>query len=244
MGVDFFSPSKNSKTTLQGPDLLKILRSLPRTALPEDIRKECFDRIFEGERAKRGDWMVIWGGSSATGCIAVQLAKLAGLRVLAVLDVARSGERMLRYGADILVDRYDMVRAAAVVKGITANGQLRFALDTIGKESAGILAQILKNSGNEGGRKGHLIGLTGLPKEPTEGVVYHTVPIKTFHEVPAVGEGMMVWLESLLRLNLLGTPDVEVAEGGLKGINAALDRLRKGVVNGPRIVVPLNQESI
>lgn len=32
---------------------------------------------------------------------------------------------------------------------------------------------------------------------------------------------------------LLRTPDIEVAAGGLEGINAALDRLRDRSVNGP-----------
>lgn len=69
--------------------------------------------------------------------------------------------------------------------------------------------------------------------------MYHSVPIKTFHEAPELGEAMMLWLEKLLEERLLLTPDMETAEGGLLGINDALDRLRDGSVNGPRIVVPL-----
>jgi hypothetical protein len=51
----------------------------------------------------------------------------------------------------------------------------------------------------------------------------------------------MLWLETLLAQKSIETPDIEVAEGGLRGINRALDRLRNGSVNGPRIVVPLAQ---
>ena len=175
-------------------------------------------------------------GSSASGCMAVQLAKLAGLKVIAIVDLERSGERMLKYGADLLIDRYDPERAIAIVKGVT-KGKLRFGLDTRGKESAKLLAQAMGDS--EDGTKAHLVGLTGLPKEPTAGVVYHSVPIKAFHEAPQVGEGLMTWLEKLLEQELFATLDIEVAEGGLEGINAALDKLRDGTVNGPRIVVPL-----
>lgn len=179
-----------------------------------------------------------FAGSSATGCCAVQLAKLAGLKVIAVIDVARSGERMLRHGADLLVDRLDEERAISIVKGIT-KGRLRFGLDTRGKETAALLAQAMQAASEGGDSRAHLVGLTGLPKEPTEGVVYHSVPIKAFHEASNVGEEMMIWLEKLLEQRLLATPEIEVAGGGLKGINAALDRLRDGSVNGPRIVVPL-----
>jgi hypothetical protein len=144
---------------------------------------------------------------------------------------------MLKHGANLLVDRLDSERAIQIVKAVT-RGKLRFGLDTRGKESALQLAQAMQHGG-EGEKRAHLVGLTGLPKEPIEGVVYHSVPIKVFHEAPQVGEGLMIWLEKLLEQKLLATPDIEVAEGGLQGINAALDKLRDGTVNGPRIVVPL-----
>ncbi|RAL62449.1 hypothetical protein DID88_005015 [Monilinia fructigena] len=158
--------------------------------------------------------------SSATGCCAVQLAKLAGLKVIAIIDVARSGEPI------------------SIVKGIT-KGKLRFGLDTRGRESTALLAQAMRSEIGLEGKRAHLVGLTGLPKEQTPGVVYHSVPIKTFHEAPNIGEGLMIWLERLFEHNKISTPEIEVAHGGLQGINAALDRLRDGSVNGPRIVVPL-----
>lgn len=233
MGVDF-----GRSSGARGPNLLRIIHALPRDALPKDIQKECFDSIAETEGAKAGDWIAIWGGSSASGCCAVQLAKLVGLKVIAIIDVARNGERMLKHGADLLVDRLDPDRAVEIVKSIT-KGNLRFGLDTRGKDSAKLLASVMQSTSEGSESRAHLVGLVGVPKEPIDGVVYHSVPIKSFHEVPAVGEGMTIWLESLLDRNLLHTPDIEVAAGGLEGINAALDRLRDGSVNGPRIVVPI-----
>ncbi|EMR81629.1 hypothetical protein ACHAO1_008033 [Botrytis cinerea] len=238
LGVNF----ANYEDKLQGPDLFQAIRSIPRDSIPQDVRAECFDSIREDERPQPGDWIAIWGGSSATGCCAVQLAKLAGLRVIAVIDVARSGERMLKHGADLLVDRFDTERAISIVKGIT-KGNLRFGLDTRGKESTALLAQTMRSANGLEGKRAHLVGLTGLPKEPTPGVLYHSVPIKTFHEAPNIGEGLMIWLERLFEQNRIATPEIEVAHGGLQGINAALDRLRDGSVNGPRIVVPLGLRS-
>lgn len=176
-------------------------------------------------------------GSSASGICAVQLSKLAGLKVIAIIDVAKNGERMLKHGADLLVDRLDEERVVDIVKGIT-KGKLRFGLDTRGRESASKLTNAMQQ-GLDGEKRSHLVGLTGLPKESVNGVVFHSVPIKAFHEAPQVGEGLMLWLEKLLEQNRLATPDIEVAEGGLQGINAALDKLRDGTINGPRIVVPL-----
>lgn len=57
MGLDF-------SNILQGPDLLEIVRGLDEDALPEDVRDECLRGTRRGDGAKRGDWVVIWGGMS------------------------------------------------------------------------------------------------------------------------------------------------------------------------------------
>ncbi|PQE03591.1 oxidoreductase zinc-binding dehydrogenase family protein [Rutstroemia sp. NJR-2017a BVV2] len=230
LGLNF----ESCNGTVRGPDIFRTVRSMSQNSLPQDIRSECFESIREDERIKVGDWIAIWGG-----CCAVQLAKLAGLKVIAIIDVARSGERMLKHGADLLVDRLDTDRAVSIVRNVT-RGKLRFGLDTRGKESAGLLAQSMQ-VGDESDLRAHVVGLTGVPKIPTAGIAYHSVPIKLFHEAPRVGDEMMLWLETLLAQKSIETPDIEVAEGGLGGINRALDRLRNGSVNGPRIVVPLAQ---
>ena len=59
LGVDF---SNVNNSGIRGPDILGMVRSLPRDSLPADIRSECFDGIRQEERAKAGDWIAIWGG--------------------------------------------------------------------------------------------------------------------------------------------------------------------------------------
>lgn len=180
-------------------------------------------------------------GSSASGCCAVQLAKMAGLKVACVLDVAKHGERLLKYGADLLVDRLDTGRAVTILRSIT-KGRLRYGLDTSGKESAALLASTLQQTHESSTTRSHLVGLSSLPKERVDGVVYHSVPIKLFHEAPEIGEAMTLWLEKLLEHSLLATPDRELASGGLSGINEALDRLRDGSISGPRLVIALDHK--
>ena len=142
---------------------------------------------------------------------------------------------MLDYGADLLVDRIDTERAISIVQGVT-KGRLRFSFNAHGRETAKLLTKAMHG---KDGKRAHLVGLTGLPKEAVDGIVYHSVPIKCFHEAPQVGEALMIWLEQLLEQNVLSMLDIEVAPGGLEGINAALDRLRDGSVSA-RIVVPLD----
>ena len=222
---------------LRCPDLLKLVRGNP-AALATDIRDECLSGIMESERIKAGDWIAIWGASSATGLVAVQLAKLCNLRTICIVDVARHGEKLLSVGADLLVDRLDTERAIAIVRGVT-KGRLRFGLDTVGKDTAAKLQECLSTTA-ENGCRSHLVGLTGVPKDPAENVVLHQVPIKTFHDVAEVGENLMALLEKLLLARSVVPPEVETAMGGLKGINEALDSLRKGTISGKRVVVPLD----
>ena len=138
-----------------------------------------------------------------------------------------------------MVDRHDPSRATEIIRSIT-KGKLRFALDTVGKETATHLQESLQRS--KGSGQGHLVGLTGLPKTRLPGVKYHSVPIKLFHTVPVLGESVVNWLEQLLVNKALQPPEVSVADGGLEGINGALDKLRNGSISGKRLVVPIKTE--
>jgi D-arabinose 1-dehydrogenase-like Zn-dependent alcohol dehydrogenase len=169
--------------------------------------------------------------------LAAQLSKLIGLRVIKVVDVGKHGERLSESAADLLVDSHDPERAVEIIRTVT-NNRLRFAIDTIGKQTAELCQRALRQDSAR--QRSHLVGLTGLPKEKVEGVVHHTVPIKVHHEVKEAGEGIMVWLEKLLRDSLITPPEAEIAPGGLDGINDALDRMRRGEVSGKRLIVELN----
>lgn len=171
---------------------------------------------------------------------ALQIAKRAGLKVVCIADSAKHGGRLYEMGADIIVDRLDTDRAVEIVKSITG-GRLRFGIDASGKDTANLLQGALAPA--EDGRRAHILGLAGLPSYHKNGIVHHTLPVKIFHEAAVIGESIMAWLEELLLAKTLVLPHVEVAEGGLGGINAALDRLRSGTVSAKRIVVPIGQEA-
>ncbi|KAL2157297.1 hypothetical protein VTH06DRAFT_6235 [Thermothelomyces fergusii] len=272
MGLDFSS-------VLDGPDLYSLIRQLPPDALASDVRDECLNALPSQERARPGDWLAVWGGSSTSANLTIQLARLAGLRTIAVADTAKHGVRLSNHRStrpDLLVDSHDPARAVAVVRANAArnggSGGVRFALDTRGKDSAAWLARalardyaadgkdIITNDTNEAGAAppsppgtpdedgndedgilppaAHLVGLTGLPKEAApRGVVYHTVPIKVFHEVPAVGRALVEWLERLLARGLVAPPDIVDVQRGLESVNRGLDRMRRGEISGGKLVV-------
>ena len=168
--------------------------------------------------------------------------------------------------SDLLVDSHDPERAVEIIRA-NLKGKLRFGIDTRGRETATSLLKTLSPGNLEtpktatGGAVGatvgdgslpsppstphdstllssHLIGLTGLPKQsPPEATLFHTVPFKLFHEVPAVGEALVSWLERLLAKGLVAPPEIIDVEQGLGSINQGLDRMRKGEISGGKLVV-------
>lgn len=216
-------------------DLWEAVRRLPQDAIPIDVAAECLSSIENSERPQQGDWIAIYGGSSTSALFISEIARLAGLKIILLADFAKHGERLGEREGSILVDSHDPIRAINVVRAIT-KGKLRFAVDTVGKETAGHLVQMLQADAQEE-RRAHLVGLTGVPKEKVDGIVFHSVPIKLFHEVPSIGLTLMTWLEKALETQAIALPEVEHAGGGLEGINAALDRMRNGEISGRRLVI-------
>jgi NADPH:quinone reductase-like Zn-dependent oxidoreductase len=185
----------------------------------------------------------------------VQLARLAGLKVITIVDTAKHGLRITGCSAqrpDLLIDSHNTDRAVDIINK-SVGSQLRFALDTTGRESATVLLEALTRQKklNEAPpsppqtprelktQTSHLVGLTGLPKQAApEGIAYHTVPIKIFHSVPAVGEALVLWLE-LLEQGLIQPPPIIGVESGFDGVNKGLDRMRSGEISGGRLVVDI-----
>lgn len=177
------------------------------------------------------------------------------------MDSAKHGLRISNHKfirPDLLVDSHDPERAVQILQ-TNVGDEIRFGIDTRGKESAEMLLRGLtkSRSGSIATRppsppatpranpslSAHLIGLTGLPKgAQVEGVAMHSVPIKLFHEVPAVGHALVTWLERLLEQGLVSPPEIIGIEEGLENVNTGLDRMRRGEISGGKLVVRLSDE--
>ncbi|GAA5970703.1 hypothetical protein JCM11641_007405 [Rhodosporidiobolus odoratus] len=74
--------------------------------------------------------LLIWGGATTVGVYAIQLAKKAGLHVVAIAGA--SGHVATAYGADEVID-YRNKSSAELVEAITsaADGQIRYAYDAV-----------------------------------------------------------------------------------------------------------------
>jgi NADPH:quinone reductase len=79
-----------------------------------------------------GEWLVICGASGGVGTYAVQLAKHAGARVIAVASAANH-ELVRSLGADIAIDYHDVDLGAAIRNAV---GPVDAVADLVGAETA------------------------------------------------------------------------------------------------------------
>ncbi|KAF2112748.1 chaperonin 10-like protein [Lophiotrema nucula] len=239
-------------------DLLHLARRQGDDEIPEDVYEEVFNAISLWNRPHTGDWILIYGASTVTGQVAIQLAKWGGLRVVAVADLAKHGERLRSLGADELIDRKDLEKAAQTIHD-QIRQPIRFALDAVGPETAAWCQDLLAartgvqhrssllQSGPNSTALGassslpHLVCLTGSLKVENPNVRVHQVPIKLFHTNRDIGGTLSEWLSSLFESAELQLPDTVFEDGGLDVIGEQLERLKSGELSGQRLVVRLTE---
>lgn len=187
--------------------------------------------------------ILVWGGATQAGSALIQLLRLTmpNLTVFATASLGHH-DRLRGLGADYVAD----YRSATVVDDIlTATDKtgvrIEYAVDTVSTPET--LSSVVKVLGRfEGGKRmlGHLLPWPEDDKVVVpEGVEYTMV------------RGNDMWTrrrdlsEWLFRERLTGWLEREeivpgkyrVVEGGLEGLQAGLDELKRGAVNGERLVV-------
>ncbi|BGP15126.1 hypothetical protein JCM10213_006541 [Rhodosporidiobolus nylandii] len=180
--------------------------------------------------------LLIWGGATTVGVYAIQLAKKAGLRVVAIAGA--SGAVATSYGADEVID-YRGKSHSELVSAIAsaANGRIRYAYDAVSEN--GTLEAISEALDSLGGGKTTYVltysdeQLSKLPKS-VEAVrclcatAYGEDSDFAEHWFDRVGE----WLEK----GEFWPQKVTVVPGGLEGVAEGLRRLEKGEVRGEKLV--------
>ena len=103
--------------------------------LPEALMTAWFN-VFMLGRLASGDWLLVHGGSSGVGSIAIQLAKLEGARVVTTVGNAAKAEFCRTLGADAVVN-YREDDFVAAVKAATGGHGADVILDMVGSAYAG-----------------------------------------------------------------------------------------------------------
>jgi hypothetical protein len=134
---------------------------------------------------------------------------------------------------------------------------IRFALDTVGSETALWCQNLLasrtgmqyrpslledgnnNNTSRTSSKLSHLICLNGCPKVRNPSVRVHTVPIKLFHTSQDIGSLVAGWLAALLASGELNLPETVLEDGGLGAVQSSLERMKNGELSGKKLVVLL-----
>ncbi|KAK4122617.1 GroES-like protein [Parathielavia appendiculata] len=185
--------------------------------------------------------ILVWSGASSAGQTTIQLARLAGLKVFASAS-PRHHALVRSLGATEVADyRSPSAVSDLVAAAERAGAEIRYAVDPISTdETVPLVLDVLARSKGVGTKK--LAHLWTWPeqvalREGIEAVFVRGRAIWTERRDLAAkvfGESLSAWLET----GEVVPQTTRVVEGGLGGLQTALDTLRKGV-SGEKLVVKL-----
>ncbi|RYP79597.1 hypothetical protein DL770_006598 [Monosporascus sp. CRB-9-2] len=197
-------------------------------------------------------WVLVHGGGTATGCMAIQVLKLAGFKPVTTCSQESAG-RAMRLGAAATFD-YHSPNCAVEVREHTG-GTLGLALDCITDTAS--MALCYEALGPAGGR------YVALDSFPLRGHTRRSVlpdwvctytqfgdPVAwaapyNFDARPDDRRCAEAWYaiaQRLLDEGCLEPHPKEERSGGLAAVAEGMDEVRKGQVRGKKLVYPIAQE--
>ncbi|KAF2142056.1 uncharacterized protein K452DRAFT_298063 [Aplosporella prunicola CBS 121167] len=189
--------------------------------------------------------VLIYGGSTATGALAIQFAKLSGLEVITTCS-PHNFEMVKSLGASAAFD-YRSPSCGADIRQHTNNG-LYYAFDCIseGKSSQICADALSSNASNNKPAYSALLAIE-MPREDIEHkyTLGYTVVGEAFFkrkQFEASKEdyefGKMFWALSqrLLEERKFKVHRPDVRDGGLSGVLEGLEELRQGKISGKKLV--------
>ncbi|KAL0069709.1 hypothetical protein AAF712_003372 [Marasmius tenuissimus] len=176
---------------------------------------------------KSGQPLVVLGGSSTVGQLAIQIAAYYGFAPIITTSSAKHAEFLQSLGATHVIDRNTPVEKVKAVLGGTAIEYIFAAVDAVSQAYVDLLAP-----------GGTLITTLHVPAE----IVFRdrrksALTNGAGHLYKELGYGLMGVLGGLLESGVIKPIRVEKLPGGLAGIPDGLARLEKNQVSGLKLVV-------
>lgn len=203
--------------------------------------------------APKSPYVLVYGGSTASGTMAMQLLRQAGYQPVAACS-PENFALAAKYGADACFD-YKSAACAADIKAYT-QGRLRYALDCITDTRSVAVCEAALGRGG-----GRYVGLEALPAEVlagTAGLRARSVRWTWVLGISLIGRGDALpepyrfpyrqerrdwgqrWFQGPVQRLIDGAAvrshPIKVMPGGLEGIPEGVYRLQKGLVRGEKLV--------
>ncbi|KAL3482899.1 chaperonin 10-like protein [Aspergillus germanicus] len=243
---EFFIAAASSIATIPSGMSFESAAAVPVAAITAAISlQRCMGITPSPPRSPLGNerqWLLIWGGATSTGYMAIQLAKIYGLSVIAVASPANY-EYLRQAGADVVLDRNGPDEALRRIQEIT-RGKLWLAFDPVGSTTARLCARALCEE--SGQPMSVLVALAGTPEDVTEGPIFNTislptVKVKLFHNEPVFGSRLLQELTAYLADGRLKPPRISFLSGGFEAVNLGLLRLRNKEISEQKLVIRVDE---
>lgn len=188
--------------------------------------------------------LLVWGGASSVGVMGVQLAKAFGLTVYATASPTHHA-KLKSFGAAAVFDYHSPTVVDEIVNTAQSAGKpINFVLDAISEESTlAPCAEVLKRLGKKGSplKLAHTIPWAEGLEKSDDIIATH---IKG-ESIWAERKDLSIWLyhEFLMKALQDGTivpsPEAQVVDGGLGGLQTAMNLLKAGV-SGKKLMVKVD----
>jgi len=194
--------------------------------------------------------ILIYGGATATGALAIQYAKLSGLTVITTAS-ARNHAMLKKLGADACFD-YNEPSAAASIREYT-NNDLRYAFDTITLEPTIRFCAEALSSNNDQEIKYSALLPVKFPRSDVQAgstmayTAFGEAYTKRGKEFPAkpdhYDQARMFWAlsEKLVADGKLKAHPVTIGKGGLQGVLDGLQQMRENKISGTKLVYKIDE---
>ncbi|OCK76399.1 zinc-binding oxidoreductase alcohol dehydrogenase [Lepidopterella palustris CBS 459.81] len=204
-------------------------------------------RLPTDSTEKNGIPVLIYGGASATGALAIQYAKLSGYTVITTCS-PKNFDYVKQLGADAAFD-YSEPNIGTKIRDYTGN-QMKYAWDTISSDASAQICAAALSSTESGLKYGTLVPVES-PRNDVETIstVMYTVFGKAFkfgdRQLPAshddfeFGKIFFDVTEKLLAEGRLKTHTERVGRDGLQGALEGLQEMQAGRVRGEKLVYRL-----
>lgn len=182
--------------------------------------------------------VLIWGGSASVGTLTIQSAKSMGFTVYATAS-PKHQEYLKKLGADAVFDYKASDVVSQVINTAKKDGVFLKTANCIVDRALQPTLDVLKvTKGDEVAKVAHTpVLLPGAPTAEGIEVTFNMPPMEPAARDKHMYTAFHDWLQDGLKSgSVVPSPAIQVEEGGLEGLNKALDTLKAGV-SGNKIVV-------
>ncbi|RPA94574.1 GroES-like protein [Choiromyces venosus 120613-1] len=198
---------------------------------------------------EEGTWFLVYGGSSSVSQSVIQLAKLAGFRVVTTAS-KRNHELVKGLGAEYVFEYGDVEECIKNIKAVVGD-DLRYAHDSISEgESTRIVLECMSSKG------GKVVSTIPVPEEKAARKDVEMLNVDAFsaagrsysfmgHDYPAVPSARALTgkfaqiLEGLIAQGKFKLQGIRVIPGGLAGVKDGFEEIKGGRASQLKLVYVL-----